>query len=713
MYINVLVQINIFDDKLFTYSVPASLFEKVSIGSRVSIPFGKKAIEGLVIAVNNKVDLDFEVKDIIDVLDGEPLLNEEMMFLGKFISETYLCSLIDAYKAMLPPALKFSKSATKIKKEVYIFLKEEKEVTLKSELNIIEKLKNNDRIKKNEISNKVALKHLISLNIVGEIEEEVYRLNSTYDIKEIKALTDNQKRVVSEIEECTTSVCLLRGITGSGKTEIYMELIDATIKLGKQAIVLVPEISITTQLISRFRNRFGSDVAVLHSSLSESERYDEWRKIKRGEVNIAIGARSAIFAPFSNLGIIIVDEEHESTYKQENNPRYNTIDVATERCRYNNAKLILGSATPSLESYARAKTNKYQLVELLERINKKELPKVTVIDMLDEMKKGNKLLSDIATAKIIDRINKKEQIMILINRRGYSNYIMCNECGDVLKCPNCDISLTYHKSSNTMRCHYCGYAENLFNKCKKCNSPHIILKGTGTEKVEEILNATFKGVRIIRMDADTTSKKGTHESIINDFNDYKYDVLLGTQMIAKGLDFDNVTLVVVINGDYSLNIPDYRSSEKTFQLLTQVAGRAGRKNLEGEIIIQTFNPNHYAISLAQTHDYLSFYNKEMIIRKKLYYPPFCFIVAVRIITSDFDEGNKTIEKVNSYLRTNLDSRYIILGPSVSLKINNTYKFQCIIKYKEKESLYEILKYIQKHYKNSKTKLEIDFNPLKM
>lgn len=706
MYANVLVQINAFGEKLFTYSIPSNM--NVKIGSRVVVPFGNRKLEGFVLEFVDKCD--YELKDIIDVIDDEPLLNEEMISLGKYMSNTYLCPLIDSYKAMLPSALKFNKREIKIKKEVYVYLNVEKEVKLKSEKNIIDRLKQTKYIKKSEISNKEALKRLISEGIVKEEHREIYRLNDNYEIKEKKILTNSQRKAFDEINDGKESVYLLRGVTGSGKTEIYMELIEKTIDEGKQAIVLVPEISITTQLINRFRSRFGSVIAVLHSSLSDGERYDEWRKIKRGEVSIVIGARSAVFAPLSNIGLIVIDEEHESTYKQENTPRYSTIDIALERIKYNNAKLVLGSATPSLESYARAKTNKYKLVELLERVNKKELPKVNVIDMKDEIKKGNNLLSNLATEKIRDRIAKNEQIMILLNRRGYSNYVMCKECGDVVKCPNCDITLTYHKSSNTLRCHYCGYGTKLIEKCNKCNSTHIILRGTGTEKVEETLNQMFSGIRIVRMDSDTTSNKGSHEKIINDFNDLKYDILLGTQMIAKGLDFDNVTLVIVINADSSLYIPDYRSSEKTFQLLTQVSGRAGRKDLDGEIIIQTFNPDHYAIFLSKNHDYLSFYNKEIMIRKKLYYPPFCFIVAVRILSSDYDEGMRSINNINTYLRSNLNDKYIILGPSVSLKINNTYKFQCIIKYKEKDDLIKVLEYINNHYKNKKLKLEIDFNP---
>ena len=711
MYVDVLTQINLFDDKLFTYLVPSFLMDKIKIGSRVLIPFGNKKIEGFVMNFS-KENKAFEIKEIIDIVDDESLLTEEMLHLGKFMNEMYLAPLISCYKAMLPNALKFN-SNVKIKTEKFIVLNNLKEVTKKSEINIINRLLEHNKIKKSEISNKVALKNLINQKIVKEIEEEKYRLKSSYEKKKKETLTTNQKRAYNEIKNGAESIYLLRGVTGSGKTEIYMNLIEDVIKNNKDAIILVPEISITTQLINRFKGRFQDNIAILHSALSDGERYDEYRRIKRKEARIVIGARSAVFAPVSNLGIIIIDEEHESSYKQENNPRYDTIDIAIERVKYNKAKLLLGSATPSLESYARANTNKYKLVELLERINQKELPKVEVIDMKDEIKKGNTILSFQAIEKIKDRLEKKEQIMILLNRRGYSNYIICNECGEVVKCPNCDITLTYHKSSNSMKCHYCDYHISKPNVCPNCKSKHITFRGSGTEKIEEMIISRFKDVKIVRMDKDTTSKKGSHERIINDFNAKKYDILLGTQMIAKGLDFDNVTLVVILSGDYSLNIPDYRSSERTFQLLTQASGRAGRKEKEGEIVIQTFNPTHYSIVLAKEHDYLSFYNKEMFLRKKLFYPPFCFIVVVRVISSDYKYGEMTIDKINTYLKDNLDSPNVVLGPSVSLKINNQYKFQCMIKYKDKKQVYKVLNEVIGHYKNTKTRLEIDFNPQKL
>lgn len=710
MLVSVLVEIKSLNEKTFTYSVPTNLIPKAKLGVRVSVPFGSRSLNGLIIGYEK--NSEYETKDIIDVLDEEPILNEELIELGKIMSEKYICSLMSCYQCMLPSALKFNKKDIKIKYEKYVEKINDLDNPSKGEVNILNLFNNSNLVKYSDIKNKEILKRLIDKNILRVVTKEKYRYSSIYEKKELNVLTAPQEKAYNDILNCKNMVCLLRGVTGSGKTEIYMHLIKNILSIGKRAIVLVPEISLTTQLIDRFKSIFNDDIAVLHSSLSDSERYDEWRKIKESKVSLVIGTRSAIFAPLKNIGLIIIDEEHEDTYKQENNPRYKAIDIAVERAKYNKAKVILGSATPSLESYAIASVGKYDLVELLDRVNNKKMPTVSVVDMKDEMKKGNSVLSKEASDLIIDRLNKKEQIMILINRRGYSNYIICNECGNVVKCPNCDISLTYHKTNSMLRCHYCGYGTLKPNNCPKCNSRYLMLKGIGTEKIEELIKDKFNA-RVVRMDRDSTSNKGAHEKIIKDFNDYKYDILIGTQMISKGLDFENVTLVIVLNGDSSLNIPDYRSAERTFNMLTQVSGRAGRKNKEGNSIVQTYNPNHYSIEFARKHDYKSFYNHELKIRKKLNYPPFCHIVALRIITEDYECGNSEIEKISRYLKNNLNDKYTILGPSVSLKINNTYKFQLIIKYKEKELLYEVLNRVNKNIKNKKVKFEIDFSPIKL
>ena len=708
MFAEVLLEINVFKNKTFTYSIPKNMI--LDKGYRVNVPFGSRNVNGIVLDIINNKKEEIDLKDIISVIDQDAIINEEQIELIKFMRDTYLCSLFDAYKAMMPSVLKKASNKSNIKIEKKYYLNKMIDTNSKAELNILNLFLNKDYLLYKEIKNKEALNRLIEKEAIFFEEKEVYRLNHFNSEKKKVILTKEQERIHNEIKNSKESIFLIRGVTGSGKTEIYMELIEDNIKRGKESIVLVPEISITTQLINRFKDRFGEKVALFHSGLSDGEKYDEWRKIKRKEVDIVIGARSAIFVPFTNIGLIVMDEENDESYKQENSPRYNTIDIAIKRTKYNNSKLVLGSATPSLESYARAKTNKYVLLELLERVNNKKMPKVEIIDMKDELKKGNLILSSIAKTKILEKIAKKEQIMILLNRRGYSTYVICNECGEVFKCPNCDISLTYHKNRETLKCHYCNYEINMPNTCTKCNSKYLSLRGKGTQKIEEVLEKTFNNIRVVRMDSDSTTNKNSHEKIINAFNDYDYDILLGTQMISKGLDFSNVTLVLVIDSDSSLYISDYRSSERTFSLLTQTSGRAGRKDKEGEIIIQTFNPNHYAIKLVENHDYLSFYNNEMIIRKKLYYPPFCFIVALRILSNDFQVGSIEINKIKKILTSSLNDKYKILGPTIFPKKNNIYGFQCIVKYKDKELLMKVLEEIEIHYTLSKVKLEIDFNP---
>lgn len=710
MLVNVLVEIKSLNEKMFTYSIPEYLINKVNIGKRVIVPFGNRYINGLII---DYVDSSmYEVKDIKDIIDDEEILNTELINLGKYMANKYISSLMSCYQCMLPNALKFSKKNVNIKYEKYIEKVCDLSNASRAEENILNLFKDVKLVNKKDIKNKKVLNKLIEEGILKEVLKEKYRLNKIVENEDIKILTKEQNIVYNNILNSKNNTILLRGVTGSGKTEVYMHLVDNCIKNNKTAILLVPEISLTTQLINRFMSVFNDKVAILHSNLSDGEKYDEWRKIKSNKISLVIGTRSAIFAPLSNIGIIIIDEEHEDTYKQENTPRYRVIDIANYRANYHNAKVVLGSATPSLESYSLAKIAKYDLVELNNRINNNPLPEVNIIDMKEEMKKGNSILSELAINLIKDRLNKKEQIMILINRRGYSNYIICNECGEVFKCPNCDISLTYHKTNKILKCHYCDYSTKKIELCPKCNSKYLILKGIGTEKIEEYLNDKFN-VRVVRMDKDSTSLKGMHEKIINDFNNYKYDIMLGTQMISKGLDFKNVTLVIVLNGDSSLNIPDYRSAEKTFNLLTQVSGRAGRSNKEGSAIIQTYNPDHYAILFAKNHDYIGFYNKEMKIRKVLKYPPFSFIVAIRILSSDLEILKKDTNKIYEYLKNNLDNKYTILGPSLSIKINNIYKYQIIIKYKEKEKIHTVLKNINNLVKTNKIKLEIDFNPNKL
>ena len=493
-----------------------------------------------------------------------------------------------------------------------------------------------------------------------------------------------------------------------------MHVIKKVIDLGREVIVLVPEISLTPQLINNFRERFGDNIAILHSGLSDGEKYDEWRKIERQEVKIVIGARSAIFAPFTNLGLIVMDEEHVSTYKQENNPKYSTHDMAIFRAKYNNIPVIFGSATPSIESYTRAINNVYKLIELKKRVNN-SLPNVEIIDMKDEYKHGNKIISSSLKEKLESIIERKEQAIILLNRRGFSTITTCKNCGYVHKCKNCDIPLTYHKSSNSYKCHYCGYTTSNLRVCPVCKSDDLDNMGLGTEKLEEYINKNIKGAKVIRMDVDTTSRKGSHERIINSFKNGDANILLGTQMIAKGLDFPNVTLVGVINADATLNVPDFRSSERTFQLLNQVSGRSGRAELKGNVVIQAFNTDHYSIVLASKNRYLDFYEKEISYRKKLLYPPYCNLALIKISSRYENEVINESNKIVKYLNSVKAKDVIILGPSAPsmYKINNTFNMQIILKYKKTENIYNHLLYIKNLYDNKKIKVEIDINPIKI
>lgn len=722
MYVNVLIETRVkSNDMTFTYKVSKEFQGKDLIGKRVLVPFANRIVEGFVLEYTNKPDT-YEIKGIYKVIDEEKVLNDELIDLGKFISEKYLCPLVYAYQAMLPKALKANhKISYNAKKLMYVKLNEdvkEYDVNIKSQLEIINFLKDNKEVLKKEIKSKSSLKKLIEKNIVIEYEKEIYRniLNDS-DIKNI-VLTEDQMNVSNRIKDNLgkSKTMLLYGVTGSGKTEVYIDVVKEVLKHGKTAIILVPEISLTPQITARFKGVFKDEIAILHSSLSDGERYDEFRRINRGEVSVVIGARSAVFAPLKNIGIIIIDEEHSESYKQENNPRYNTLDIAMKRSSTYSCPVILGSATPTIESFARANKGYYDYLELSKRVNEKPLPKVTIVDMKSEIRKGNKTFSEKLLNEIQDRLEKKEQVMLLLNRRGYSNYLSCQNCGFVFKCPNCDITLTYHKTSGMMRCHYCGYATNKKETCPECHEASLRQIGSGTQKIEEEISNMFPNAKVLRMDADTTSKKGSHHKIINEFNDGKYEILVGTQMIAKGLNFPNVTLVGVINGDSSLNIPNFRASENTFSLLDQVIGRAGRHDKEGEAIIQTFNPEHYSIIDASKHDYKAFYKKEMLIRKKLNYPPYCFITLIKISSKDFNYGIEEAKKINAFLRNNLSETTSILGPSMAniLRVRNNYNFQVLLKYKKDEKLYDALNELIKIYEgNSRIKVELDFNPINL
>lgn len=567
------------------------------------------------------------------------------------------------------------------------------------------------------------LQAVIDLGAATFIQEEVYRdpFNKKVEKKDFLALTDEQsmalEKIVSSMENKQSETFLLHGITGSGKTEVYLQAISQCLNDGKEAIVLVPEISLTPQMTERFRSRFGELVAVMHSGLSVGEKYDEWRKIHEGKVKVVVGARSAVFAPFENVGIIILDEEHESTYKQEDSPRYHARDVAIWRGKYHHCPVILGSATPSLESFARAKKNVYTLLTLKERALKQALPTVQVVDMREELQKGNRSMFSTSLIQSIEvRLQKKEQTVLFLNRRGYSSFVLCRDCGTVLQCENCDISLTYHRSNEKCKCHYCGYEISVPKTCPQCQSDHIRFFGTGTQKVEEELKKLFPDVRVLRMDVDTTKAKGAHEQILQAFGDGHADILLGTQMIAKGLDYPNITLVGVLSADTSLHLPDFRSAEKTFQLLTQVSGRAGRHEKPGEVVIQTYTPEHYAIELSKSQEYGPFYEREMIMRHQAGYPPYFYLALIQVSHENVMMAAEYAAKAVEWLRSKLSFNVSIIGPTASgiSRLQNRYRYQCLIKYKIEPELIPTLMQLIKLYRSDWIKkgviLSVDLDP---
>lgn len=571
------------------------------------------------------------------------------------------------------------------------------------------------------------IKALIQEGLLTESYEEIYR--DPYRDKEFTPstpldLTTEQAEAAKPIHQAVSDdkheTFLLHGVTGSGKTEIYLQTIDHVLQKGKEAIVLVPEISLTPQMVQRFKERFGSNVAVLHSGLSTGEKYDEWRKIHRKEVKLVVGARSAVFAPFENLGMIIIDEEHESSYKQEEMPRYHAKDVAIERAGRHQCPVVLGSATPSLESYARAKKGVYTLLTLKRRVNQQQLPHVSLIDMREELRNGNRsMFSEELMLRLKEVLERKEQAVLFLNKRGYSSFVMCRDCGYVEQCPHCEISLTYHRFQKRLKCHYCGHEAPVPAECPECHSEHIRYFGTGTQRVEEELTKVLPEARVIRMDVDTTSRKGAHEKLLTSFGNKEADILLGTQMIAKGLDFPDVTLVGVLSADTSLHIPDFRSSEKTFQLLTQVSGRAGRHEKAGSVIIQSYTPSHYSIELTKQHDYEAFYEQEMLHRRHQSYPPFYFLAMVTVSHEEVTKAAHVTDKIVQFLKMNCAPNTRILGPAASpiAKIKDRYRYQCVIKYKRENELASLLRKIQDHYQKEMEQkqlmISIDMNPYMM
>lgn len=701
------------------------------IGSRVNVPFGKGNTErsGIIIAISNSDKSNSQLKTIIEVLDRP--LSDEMVSLALWMKERCFCTTYDCLKQMLPRA--YGKIGSKTLKMVRLAENDIDFSSLtKKQRNVCELLADIGAAGVNEICEfcSVGISVLNTLkkhNIVEFYNKEIMRnpyLTSKEVCKEDIVLSPEQNDAYLQNRQLLgkSGVSLLFGVTGSGKTQVYLKLIDDVLNEGKDAIVLVPEISLTPQVLEKFRSRYGSKTAVIHSGLSLGERNDEFKRIDRGEAKIVIGTRSAVFAPVHNLGIIIIDEEQEQTYKSERTPRYNARDVAKFRTKYNNALLLLGSATPSIESYSNALKGKYFLSVLTERYGNAVLPNVVCVDMKNEMRNGNKsCISSVLRESLIEAVENNKQAILLINRRGYNTFIACNECGHILTCPNCSISLTYHSYNNRLTCHYCGYTKRLDNKCDNCQSNSVRYSGYGTQRIEEEVSALVPGAKVLRMDADTTSTKFSHEKLLNQFAQKEYNILIGTQMVAKGLDFEDVSLVGVVNADNSLYDESYSANERAFDLITQVIGRAGRRDTQGKAIIQTVNPYNEIIEFASNQDYNAFYESEIQMRRLMIYPPFCDIFLatftgdnendVALCSKEFFE---TMVKLNNSQYS--DVKLVALGPTPAKisKINNSYRYRLALKTKNnkriRQMITNILKSVQKNKLYSKVSIGISLNP---
>lgn len=708
MVVGVLIdRTNLSVNKVYHYNY--NLDKKISIGSRVLVDFNNKLSEALIVSFPKETELK-KLKEVIEVIDEESILTLELLKLGRFMEKKYFTSLMSCYQTMLPKPFKLgTQEKLQDKKITYYFLdKENVKLTVKQK-EIVDYLKDK-KLDRLENFSKSIIKALVNKNVLKE--KKVLLSTIIEDKKEFKeiSLSVKQQEIINKIIDSLESKYLLYGVTGSGKTLIYLHLINYYLSEGKTALLLVPEISLTIQTMNFFKNYFKENIAILHSSLSDREKYNEYLKIKRKDVRVVIGVRSAIFAPLENLGVIIIDEEHSDTYNEySKNPKYSTKDIAIFRSEYNNAKLVLASATPLVKDYYLAeKTKEYKLLKLLNKYNDLKL-NIKIIDL-----KENKTLSYFSKElkeKILEKLKNHEQVILFLNRKGYANYVMCSSCGEVKKCPNCDISLTYYKNDNQLRCSYCEHSEKYINFCDKCHEKDLNIMGVGTEKLEEELNTLFKDYKVLRMDMDTTRKKGSYEKIINDFKNHLYDILVGTQMIAKGLDFENVTLVGVINADQSLMIPSYNAIENTYSLLSQVSGRSGRSSKQGEVIIQTYNPDNYGILEVVNQDYESFYKKEIDIRKKLLYPPFSNMLTLKVKSINIDLVKEHIIKIYKYLKLNLEETTSILGPNLLniRKLDKKYECSITLKYNKDENLDKIIKFLKTYYnKDRYVSFDIEF-----
>ncbi len=715
-------------DKIFDYILPS---EKIEVGSRVLVPFGKINKEGYLIEISDHSDYDpSKLKSIISAIDKFPIIGSDQLKLADFMKKKFHTGYCDALRLFLPSEMRSGKVKELI--QTNCFIEDGQKAKLyqasvrKNATSIISAItylleKGNENISVlNKKFNPSSIKKLIDDEIIKTSDVVVRRTPYKSVICENKneiTLTPTQSSVVERITN-ETNTYLLHGVTGSGKTEVYMHCMQKILEQGKTGIMLVPEISLTPQVLMNFRSRFGNNVAILHSGLSAGERFDEWQRILLGEAQIVIGARSAIFAPLKNIGLIVIDEEHDNSYNSDSNPRYNTIEVANERAKLNNCSLVLGSATPSLVSYHKAMTHEYQLLEMKERINKREMPPLKIIDMGNEIRNGNNdIFSTELKSALKKTIEEGNQAMLFINRRGFASYLMCKKCGWVAKCNDCDVSLVLHRQENVLKCHYCGNRYRVFTECPMCHNTELSTGSIGTERVVHELKKLIPNVSVGRMDNDTTSTKDSHLKILSDFRNGKTQVLVGTQMIAKGHDFPSVTLVGIIDADVSLYQASYTASEQTFELITQVAGRAGRADKTGEIYLQTYVPRHYTYRLASFYDYPAFYKKEINLRSVTMYPPFTKIIRILFTHTDENIAKETTrvyyEEVKKLQQAYKDE-FVYLGVMKSPigRIQNKFRLQVLtrIKPEKADEITDKLFLIADTIQKQGTSIFVEINP---
>ena len=705
-------------DHTFTYCADGYTLTR---GMRVQVPFGSKTIVGFVEKVEDISDEEvrrfpYTLKPIISQIDQFPLLNEELYELGNWMAQRYIAPKISCFQCMLPSKLKPSSTHGSIRMEAWVRICKQNDTKLTAkQQSAYEDLQKEKEMLRSVFYEKWKTpgKKLIALGLVEVFEKEKKAIleNIEKNKEEEFILQEDQKKVIAQVEqEKHHRVFLLHGVTGSGKTEVFLRLASKEIEKGKQVLLLVPEISLTPQMVKRVKQRFGAHVAIYHSGLNAQEKYEQYQLVKEHKVQIVVGTRSAVFMPFDRLVLIVMDEEHDTSYKQDSTPRYHCRDIAIYRGKYHDAKVLLASATPSLESYARAHKGVYALLQMPHRING-NFPSVRIVEMRKSVAKGESyLLSDALLDAIYDRLQKKEQVILLLNRRGYTPILRCISCGYVQMCPHCDVAMSYHKEEKVLKCHTCGYSMNVPTHCPNCHEASWRYLGLGTQKLEEFVQIKFPDARILRMDADTTTRKHAHENLLKSFDEGHADILLGTQMIAKGLDIEKVTLVGIVNGDALLNRSDYRSAEMTYDLLEQASGRSGRGEYKGEVIIQAYDPNHYAIQCAAHHDYLSFFQQEMQYRHLTGYPPYRYLVSMVFSSKNNQDIQQSAEAAMRILSKKENCK--ILGPAQLHKIRDEERCRILLKGKDEQLLIHYVKDVyDKHLQTKqKARLDIDLSP---